>query len=284
MKVTRIEELNRADLVIKWRCTYACNFHCSYCYQDKNCVKDIGNINHFEIAEKINDLISQNSFKTVELMLIGGECSLLPLPDIIAKIKGLTHLHLTSNFSQTVEFYNQLGQQVKNFELCLSFHSEYFSAEDFINKALKLDKNINLFVEMVQNVETDSANRKLIELCKNNNIPYIVDTDRRQGVNKGVALQSKISPRLKVTFDNGKVKFYENKTDLFFDEDINAYKNKYLELTGRTCSQGYDYIYIKGDKIFDMCSGRKTDIEDWKPEKRICKANGCSFCGRMNIK
>lgn len=283
MKITQIKELNRAELVIKWRCTYACNFHCSYCYQDKNCVKDIGNINHFEIAKKINDLISRNSFKSVELMLIGGECSLLPLSEIIAKIKGLTHLHLTSNFSRSVEYYNQLGQQVKNFELCLSFHSEHFSADYFINKALKLNKSINLFIEMVQNAETESANKKMIELCQKYGIPYIVDTDRRQDANKGVVLQSKIIPRLEVTFDNGKVKFYENKTDLFFDKDVNAYKNKYLELTGRTCSQGYDYIYIKGDKIFDMCSGRKTNIEDWNPKKRICKLNGCSFCGRMNI-
>lgn len=279
----KIEELNRADLVIKWRCTYACNFHCSYCYQDQHCVKDIGNINHFEIAEKINDLISRNSFKTVELMLIGGECSLLPLPEIVAKIKGLTHLHLTSNFSQTAEFYNQLARQVENFELCLSFHSEYFKPEAFLEKVLQLDKRINLFIEMVQNAETESANRKLIELCKKNNIPYIVDADRRQGANKGVNVQSNIAPRIKVTFDSGKVKLFNNKNDLYFDKDVKAIQNKYIPLKGSTCSQGYDYIYLKGDKIFDMCSGQKTAIEEWEPRRRICKSDGCTLCGRINI-
>lgn len=283
MKITHIEELNRADLVIKWRCTYACNFCCSYCYQDKYCVKDIGNIDLFNVAKKISTLIERNTFKTVELMLIGGECTLLPLHDIISNIKGLTHLHLTSNFSQDASYYNNLKRIIDNFELCVSFHHEYFTPEDFINKALKLDKSINLFVEMVQNKQNEVDNKCLIELCNTHNIPYIIDTDRRQNIDKGEILQSNTATRLKVTLDNGKVKLYSNKTDLFFDEEVPLLNNKYIPLKGMTCSQGYDYIYIKGDKIFDMCTGKRSEIDSWMPKYTTCKNDGCSFCGRMNI-
>lgn len=282
MKIKEIKELSNNELVIKWRITYDCNYQCSYCYQKTACNTDLGELDYLEIARKINTLIQKSGKKKVKLYLIGGEVTLLPLEDILQELPKIETLHITTNFSKNAEYFNNLRKYVKNLDVCFSFHSEYVSVNEFIEKLRPLDKKINKKVEMVFNDNTAQVNYQLIERLNELEIPYDCDKDKLSNVTVEIP-ESTTEERIKVTLENNKVKHYRNKNDLFYDKEVDCRDNKYLRLKGQTCSFGYSYLYIKGDKLQSYCDGTRTEIEDWQSAKRVCEKDGCTLCGEINI-
>lgn len=286
MQIEKIEDLEFNGLTIKWRITYDCNFQCSYCIQNK-CRKDNMDFDIFSTAERIEKLIQKSKQKNVELMLIGGEVSLLPLVDIIKKIPSVTLLHITTNLSADVDFYNRLNDIVP-LKLCASFHDEYFELDDFISKFEKINCE-NKVIETVLNSKTENLVNELVEKCKVKGIDYLIDSDRME-CDKQKLISSNTKPRLKVTFENGVEKIYNNKYDMFSDSDIPFIYSKetyLLKTGGMICNRGFNYLYIRGDVLIGgngFCHER-LKLEDWIPTESECgEGNLCSFCGVLNLR
>jgi len=259
---------DKYDFIVKWRVTYACNYHCSYCYQNERCNKNFERpFDLIETAKKIDDLIKRVGAKKPMIMMIGGEASLLPLNEI--KWTTNPDIHITTNFSAPIEYYNS----IPDLELCTSYHHEYNTPEAFYNKFKQLNVK-NKFVEMVYNDDTKEDVNALIKLLDKDGFKYIVDYDRLQ-IDKAVPVVS-LMKEPRVIFKGVP---YDNKQDIFGT-------NKYLPTTGYRCNMGLTYCYIKGDVAFqttDTDCKNKVNIEDWKPHSRICQCTGCTICGAINL-
>lgn len=132
--------------IIKWQSFTACNYNCSFCCQNKKNSFDFrrvildASLIKERIIEKINDQIL--------ISVSGGELSILKIEDLIKvleklKSEKIKYIYITSNFSNTSEYYNKINDWCKknniDFLLEISFHEKMVSEEIFFCKIKQLE-------------------------------------------------------------------------------------------------------------------------------------------------
>lgn len=136
-------EYQRDLFRIKWRLTGWCNYKCPYCIDRYN-KEENGKWNKMELllkrAENINNFLVRNNITDpIHLSLLGGEVTYLDLKSIILKIKNISHINLTTNFSRKLDYFQDLfiwckANGIKLFINC-SYHEQ---SNNFQEKFLEL--------------------------------------------------------------------------------------------------------------------------------------------------
>ena len=300
---------------IKWRLTDDCNYDCSYCIRktmkirshqtteqykidQNNCIKICP-----EVARIIKELPGY-----VKLDLIGGECSLLDLHtilDILFKECGdkLKRINLTTNMSRSADYYNDLTQLCYKYGseigVTCSWHSEYISLEDFIEKFSKIKSPTNqkgIRIEAVSRLDNQDDIKKLIAICEENNYTYFIERNffADKGDNDKLICQAskQKKDRYKVITNDGEEHFYKTRNE-FITSNVCENNISVYVAGGYYCSRDYDYVYID----FTQHQGRQTNpdkcnikqpIENFHPlkEPTLCSkgARGaCTLCGQISI-
>lgn len=261
-------------LIIKWRLTYDCNYHCSYCIQEWLKSRQL-EFDMKETAKKINNLVSKSPFNKAEVGFVGGEVSLLDLKTLQDLMPNVTSFSITTNLSAPVDYYNSL----RNLYLIASYHYEFVDLDEFVDKfdKIQVDKKK---IEVVLTEDNKEQVYRLVEICKKKGFYIQVDEDRRIQTKLQTAPTSIKIPRIKVEFDDGKEEYFNTKFDMLYDKRINTNSKNAFIAKGMKCSQGYDFIHIMGDKIWD-CGGDYT-LDNYTFHYNICKS-GCTLCGRISL-
>ena len=287
---------------VKWRMTYACNYKCSYCTQlqcnkqGANLSKDIQKCQ--EVAPEVNRIIDQLP-GNVKLELIGGEVSLLPLINILQLIPStkLKKIHMVSNFSQSLEYYEELFDYLYsrdiNIEVVFSYHHEYISLEKFIVKVLELRKwvgtrNIVVLTEMPCIQDNSDLCRQFQQQCERHNIYYSIDKDVRPYRLSNDMFSASTWPhkRFQAIYGDGTSEIIERRNDL-----LNRISRRHRLPVGPEyfCTRDVNFVYIYGDVVAGNTDGSSCKgvipIKEYSPHKELthCVYAECTFCGRMSI-
>ena len=280
---------------IKWRLFSRCNFRCSYCVNYRSLTLYETEDEEYKRLQKqslqLKELLNNNQELTrISLLLIGGEVTLIPcdkLLQLIEPIKDkLYHLHITTNFTASVEYYGKIADWCANnnieFYLTSSLHEEFFKVDRFIDKAITVNKMIaeknkllerELLFYSVENVVTKSNFKTaeyIAEKLKENGVRELVDYNRFE--------QWTLEERtIQTTTGNAGVfrSSYSNTEETF----------------GYTCSNNLWQMSIRPDgKLYgSCCSGAKPfgmlGLTKKIPFKEvICWNKQCALCGKMYIK
>ena len=147
----KIKLNSKFDYKVVWRTHNICNFSCPYCFQkNSNDLKKIDNYYSIinKIINKINNELKTLNNKKIEIAFMGGEPTLINLYDIIKKIdpkNNFISFKIFTNFSASLEKYKKIFSLEKNNKkigLSISIHDDIINFDNYINKALKLKKNI----------------------------------------------------------------------------------------------------------------------------------------------
>lgn len=300
--------------VIKWRITHLCNLHCSYCVQSHSRKKFTKEAVEKETetlliaAPNISALMDRLDAGKVKLEFVGGEMSLFDLKKIISLITSpkLVRVQLTTNFTQSAEYYNALALYLKQrgIELTItcSFHYEFISMESYIEKALAVRDNCTIFAcEMVSNEDNQPLCIEFRDRCEELGLEYSIDEDirmekahlRKEGKLLGCGRRVQKNPRYIAVFDeDGKKyeKIYKTRNDFVTDASFaENFRNKVIKTNGYVCTQSWDYLYIEVDKAVgrtpesrDCCN--RMEIADFVQVPPCeCVRNGCTLCGQMSL-
>ena len=163
---------NERLFTIKWRLTEWCNYRCSYCLRKfKGQNTKLDELKILKTAPQVNRLIEEAD-KGVKLNLIGGEVTFLDLKKIISLVtsNNLKRIHITTNFSNKLEYYIDLANYLKsrNIQLSMnvSYHNEYSNLDDFVDKANKFKNSVDLYSFKIEFVVAPE-NENLLEDVKN---------------------------------------------------------------------------------------------------------------------
>lgn len=252
--------------IIKWTPIRKCNYKCSFCFHKQNEKDDISNIlkNAFNIKEKVINKINDK----ILISISGGEISLLPL-DILIKIfeilkdKKISYIYITTNFSNTPEYYNELNNWCKKnniiFLLEASFHEEFVSKENFFNKI----KLLNFEPVQVQAVVTEKNSSFMKEIKKE--YPYIFfEPDFNEEIEK-----------INFVFnDKEKIRYLQRKNNIYF---------------GKKCFQNQIVIKENGNIFNNGCELYKygnINNSIFIPKKQYftCNKKECKYCYFQGVK
>jgi MoaA/NifB/PqqE/SkfB family radical SAM enzyme len=176
--------------MISWKMTNWCNYQCPYCIaahsdSDRTYIKQ-------EVleqyAQKIknfidNELSLQLNNRNIKINLIGGEVTYYNLINIIKILKCnyLKEISITTNLSQSLDYFIELNNFCKenNIKLALtaSYHEEFGTINSFIDKVLQIKKN-NIYITVSTVITENRLNKDLINLALTNNL-YINITKER---------------------------------------------------------------------------------------------------------
>lgn len=309
--IVRLEDLDPADFIIKWRMTEICNLKCSYCIRgwrgNREFDKEILSAQEkrlCEIAEKLSSILDKTRFNNIKIDLIGGEVTLLDLKEILSHLatKKITKIQVTTNFMKDADYYASLAFYLKERGITLSmtasFHYEFQSFEKYFEKVCEVKDKVGIFTaEIVSNEKNQPLCRKFQAKCKELGINYMIEADLRNSSKtareKGLLVDSnkpsKI-PRYKAIFTDNTQKFYTTRNQFLTDKNIIENSDlKYMKTKGYYCTNTSDFFYLD----FDMAVGRteqsdsctnRMPIEDFNVlPPRKCPHNKCSLCGHMSL-
>ena len=272
----KIENLDQ-NAVMKIRITDRCNFHCPYCIRRDFINKRDYDWNIKEWLRIAYDMYCVTG-KKVKIDLIGGEITVLPeiqqIVDALEKEVYIEKINITTN----LELDPPLGHKLS----CTASYHPTQTKYDIYNWFLRAKewskRFVNFKVETVRLYESNHID-KFIELANHFNLQYMVEENLLDPRLKGKDCYSnKKNFRYKVTFDDGTEKYYKTR---------NSYlkENGFPNTEGLYCSNGYDYVYIEGDKVL-LC-GTVTDIKDFnvmtKMHKCFNEGVNCSLCGNISV-
>jgi len=133
-----------------WMALRTCNYRCVYCHvepKDSDMIKP-------EIIEKTIDTYNfLETIKPVDLIITGGEPTLLDLPYILGKLKLKNTITIFTNLSKSAEYYNNLNQNF-NIKIFTSFHPSQVSVDEYIKKINDLD-DIDITIKFMINRNND---------------------------------------------------------------------------------------------------------------------------------
>lgn len=304
--------LNKETLfTIKWRITDWCNYRCSYCLR-MHTVQDV-KPNEEElcsIAKDINTYMIPQIRTGIKMNLIGGELSFLDLPKILDNITSdkLKRVHLTTNFSNKLDYYINLYQYLKNrgtdLSMNVSYHHEYNDTEVFVKKVAELKKTCNLYalkIEYVISKETADGIDLFKSLCEKYDLDYLLEVDKTETAE----FKQKYVQDSKVTLKRYTIKFDDGSEDntMTRNQLINVHNNQFVDKViirnkeqrnlfkseGFVCTAGYTYAYIKYNKVAinsSCISGKEyKPIKDFivrtRPEP--CHQGYCNLCGDISL-
>ena len=180
---------NERLFTIKWRLTEWCNYRCSYCLRKfKGQNTKLDELKILKTAPQVNRLIEEAD-KGVKLNLIGGEVTFLDLKKIISLVtsNNLKRIHITTNFSNKLEYYIDLANYLKsrNIQLSMnvSYHNEYSNLDGFVDKANKFKNSVDLYsfkIEFVVAPENENLLEDVKNKCSQNKLDFLIEIDKSQ--------------------------------------------------------------------------------------------------------
>lgn len=288
--VTKIQDMDEHDFIIKWRLTDKCNYQCSYCLRRKSASDfEITEEEMLQAAEQINNLCKNKKSK---VDLIGGEPSLLDLSKICSKLSDAQTIHITTNLSQTVEYYRQVASSCNRLIMTASFHEEYADFDEFFGKIAELSE-IKICLEMVSTESNSEIVEKFISKCEENGYTYMVENDLRFE-QQNIKQSNKNEYRYKLVFDDGTEKLYKTRNELLTDETTGInFHRKAITPKEMYCTNSYDYVYIDRNIVHgrsnteSRCSVKiplaKFNLLE-KPAKCHCTGSQyCTLCGHISL-
>lgn len=268
--------------IIKWRMTYDCNYSCQHCTQTVNhCAQrhDAG-CDLERTAAEINSFLRDTP---TQILLIGGEPSLLDLHKILEAFTKDVTFHLTTNFSQPAEWYNSLFRKYPKFEICCSFHDQITDWASFSEKFRALEISGKRIEFCVTNGNHDLIASCAAE-CRTEGIDYKVDYDIEGGAEYKDYEKIPSSQFTRLRTSEGdfvtKGEFVKQFCKIREYDSKGSARAKLLPFRGLPCSVGQHSLYIIGNKI-TTCNGMGKTTADfkWNEEPNVCKY---AYCGDLS--
>lgn len=288
------------DATVKWRMTDICNYSCSYCVRAKTLEEyDAEKINAENeelksVAQKINALLEKSDFKNIKIDLIGGEVTLLNLPLILDAIstEKVKEYNITTNFSQSAEYYIQLAKKIP-LSMTASLHEQNADLNVFFEKA-KAVKEAGVLKDFKCEAVSCAGNQDIIKIfeekCKENGLEYIIDRDKN-GIEKTQKISSQREKNLYIAeFTDGTKKEFSSKAALLETFiDTKFCKGRRVNTKGLVCTFSYNFIYIEKGTVLGRtkedlrcCNRIPIDkFEIFPPAK--CQIDYCSLCGFFSL-
>lgn len=314
--IARLDDLDPADFIIKWRMTEMCDINCSYCLrtstiklsaEEKKPKSELLKEQErrlCEVAGTISEILDGTDFKTVKIDTVGGEVSLLNLKEIFSHLKTdkMKRIQMTTNLMRDASYYSALADFLHSrgteFSLTASFHYEFQPFDRYFGKISELKGKADILkCEIVSNEKNQELCKEFIRKCGEISVGYNIDADMRRTSSdsreKGLIYGSKKSddnPRYKVTFTDGSIRTYRSRSELMCDRGIAEISDMRLMAThGYFCTNTSRYLYIDFDTAVgrtdesDSCTVR-TPIELFKLQKpKRCPHGKCSLCGHIDL-
>jgi MoaA/NifB/PqqE/SkfB family radical SAM enzyme len=256
---------------ISWKMTDWCNYRCEYCYMS-NAVKRGKHTPEdtvLKVASNLDKIITaQANDRYITLHLIGGEVCYYNLIKVLSEIKSqnLFRVVIATNFSQSIDYWNQLISYFNNrkfivsrtpkLQIISSFHLTQCNPDEFVNKAIQLktkvkcvvnDNNLPSYLPYLSKllsagntvqvtVERDNMN------CCSNSIKNPKSKAYIEYLNKDLSRKDKVYYIVTLR-DGTKINFYSN-IELINSIDIGG-----LAPEGFRCTAGIDGVRVtpKGD-------------------------------------
>ncbi|WP_298739782.1 hypothetical protein [uncultured Treponema sp.] len=288
------------DAAVKWRMTDICNYSCSYCSRAKTLKEyDAGKINAENeelksVAQKINALLEKSGFKNIKIDLVGGEVTLLDLPLILDAIstEKVKEYNITTNFSQSAEYYIQLAKKIP-LSMTASLHEQHTDLNVFFEKARAV-KEAGVLKDFKCETVSCTGNQDIIKIfeekCGENGLEYIIDRDKNN-IEKTQNISSRREKNLYIAeFTDGTKKEFPSKAALLETFiDTRLCEGRRINTKGLICTFSYNFIYIDKDTVLGRAkenSGCKNRIpidkfEILPPAK--CQIDYCSLCGFFSL-
>ncbi len=173
--IVSIEKDQIRQFSVSWKMTQWCNQKCSYCFQKHTEWIDYSKI--CTTADLLNQVLDKIDLD-IDLQLVGGEITYYNLIDLLDNhltSKNLKTITLITNFSRDIYFFNKLSEYCINrgvtFSIVVSYHDEYTSFRDLMEKIIKLNKDIRLvhINVVVTNQNYSELKKDFIEIKNWNN-------------------------------------------------------------------------------------------------------------------
>ncbi len=237
-----------------WNITYRCTYKCSYC--------------PFCNITKYSDIYPKETEKTPEewleileklppmsFLLIGGEPLLYEGIDKI--INNLPKKHsiigLITNASLPIDVYKKLN---KNICVTISYHREFTTEDEFIEKVLKLKEF--LWINSVNIVATPE------------NFPFLKELHKKLNP-KGITIR--VEHLVKSGFSYTEEQLKEINKYLVDDRNQNKKTNFYESYCNKNCSAGKNYINIMPNADVYSCVGGLEYVNAEHRKKYIKNSN-----------
>ena len=156
---------NNKYFTVSWKMTQWCNQKCSYCYQKHTEWIDYSKI--CATADLLNRVLDKLNLD-LDLQFVGGEITYYDLIDLLdnhLKSKNLKKITIITNFSRDINYFNNLSNYCTNrgikFNIVISYHDEYTTFKDLMEKIIKLNKEI-----WISHINVVVTNQNYLELKK----------------------------------------------------------------------------------------------------------------------
>jgi len=292
-KIIKIDKNNKY-FNVSWKMTLWCNQKCSYCFQNHTKWREYAEI--CNVADKLN-IILNTIDEDINLQFVGGEVTYYNLIDLLQNhltSKNIKTISIVTNFSNTIDYFNDLNKYCKqnniSLSLVISYHPEYITIENLIDKISKLDSSIKIshinFVVTNENVNSLENIFNNIIVNKDlffNNLQLIkdqkgIDPETNKIFNKLINTYQTQAPNWTVTFDNNVEKNLNRSNCQVLNQSYNGYMcDKILRLDlDNTFRAGVCGTNIK-IPINEFIYKTKKDIKKFCLTK--CILNKCPLCG-----
>lgn len=253
-----IEAGNSLGVHLVWFVTWACNYHCHYCWEEKNAEiyrQQLGRLNSIKPlawAEAINRMAPDSVY------LSGGEPTLYKyLPEVIEYVDDRTKFIMTSNGGPSFnpERYANFFRIGKFSKIGFSFHPSEVSLEDFL---LKMDMcckiGINEFVpfdiELVLYPTDFKYADKLLEYVKGKNILLKFDVWNDE------------SAKEKYTTEQSKIMLELREKAFLWNDNINKSSNLFEKSGKDTVINNSEMSNIRGrDPVWCLAGNKQLHMD-----------------------
>ena len=315
--ILEIKDIQKQYFLLTWKMTGWCNYHCPYCINssyrtDYNNWKPEEEI--LKLAERLNYLLRYNNVTLpIKLKLIGGEVTFYNLCSVLDKFDRLDKLLITTNFSNSLNYYQTLYSYCnsRGIELILIL-SKHEQNKDFTSKVVELTnwcKESNFKTPQVSFVVTPEfdfsqlnyyeqngiSNIKLIvEKLEDNSMAKLSEEQNKLLVNYTNKYNKSKNPTYKVLFKDGHEESFSNVYQFLNQLDCGGFlRNNYFCNAGSNMvTLGYDNnLWLnKCFKLKDCCLGSVWNDITFNDKPILCTLNKddkdlyCNLCSTITVK
>ena len=291
---------------IKWRLSDQCNYRCSYCLRAIH--NDYRSIKQDEkklckTASDITKMLNNTEWiKKVKIDAIGGEPSILDLHKIFGYLvknnTKIVNINMTTNLSQSVEYYVTLHKFLADNNIRLSitasYHPEFENMDNYFNKIVEIKKSIpthDLNCETVSRIDNQDMVKEFYNRCIEGEHEYKIEKDVSAVINADLFVKSaikndhyyrynkdsktvdwsheplegytKIDGRYLLIFERGKPEVCKTRNEIFLRKDIyNIIQPNLFIPDDFYCTNSCKFINILYDKVTTCRRAQGTKMED----------------------